>query len=588
MMFRNQMLIVCAGLILAVLTSFTPIAIPREKAFRPGKDFALFFAVSNYDQWPDLQNPIKDAEAIAGDLKKYYAFDTMVVRNPTYEQVIETLSRYTTKYHYSDDGQLLIFFTGHGLLNSVKEGFFVPKDGRLADVSQQSYLLHARIANLVNNIPCQHILLGIDACYSGSFMRTIRQKGKPGERPGQSETTKKDAFMQDMLQYKSRLVITSGGEVPTNDNSQFARQILSALRSKGGESGIIDFYGLVSYLQSARPTPRFGAFGDSEPGGQFLLVYTNPLDNDEADWQKALHTGRFQAYIKAHPTGLHREEALRKIADISNRTDPIVLIPGGSFQMGSKEGEANEQPVHTVTVGSFYLSKYEVTVAEFRTFIEASGYRTNAEKEGTSYIYEGKEWKEIVGRNWRHDPEGAPAPDDQPVINVSWNDATKYCQWLSQKTGQSYRLPREAEWEYAAGNGQRHTKYSWGNNAPSGKNGGNVADESKNPANGATWNAKFDGYDDGHWLLAPVGSYLPNTLGLFDMIGNVWEWCSDWKAAYPTESQTNPVGPSSGADRIIRGGSWYDDPQSCRVAFRGSLPPGDRYHGVGFRVARTK
>ena len=267
MPLRNHLLLVLPWLL------FTAHVIKQEKSsnVRPAKDLALFFAVSKYDQWDKLQNPVKDAEAIAGDLNKYYAFDTLVVRNPTYAQVIEVLNRYAAR-KYADDGQLFIFFTGHGYLNSVKEGFFVPRDGRKNDESQQSYLLHARVANLVNNIPCKHILLGIDACYSGSFMRTIQQKGDIGKRPGETDAAIKERFIQDMLQYKSRLVITSGGEVPTNDNSQFARQILAALRSHG-DNGILDFYGLVSYLQSARPTPRHGEFGDNEAGGQFLFLY---------------------------------------------------------------------------------------------------------------------------------------------------------------------------------------------------------------------------------------------------------------------------------------------------------------------------
>jgi len=590
MIFRNQMLIVCCSLILAALTSFLiPIAQPK-KGFRPGKDFALFFAVSDYDQWPDLQNPIKDAEAIATDLEKYYGFyKPEIVRNPTYDEIVETLNRYANRA-YSEDGQLFIFFTGHGLLNNVKEGFFVPKDGRTKDASQQSYLPHNRLAYLINNIPCKHILLGIDACYSGSFMRTIRPKGRPGDRPGESETTKNEAFIQDMLQYKSRLVITSGGEVPTNDNSQFTRQILTALRSRGGESGIIDFYGLVSYLQSARPTPRFGEFGDSEPGGQFLLVYTGPLNTDEADWQKALRTGQFRQYIKDHPDGIHIDEALDKITNAGNRQDNMVLIPSGTFQMGSTDGENDEKPLHTVAVSSFYLSKYEVTVAEFRTFIEASGYRTDAEKEGSSRGYEGTEWKDVKDRNWRHDPEGKPAPDNHPVINVSWNDTQEYARWLSQKTGYSYRLPTEAEWEYTAGNGARHTKYSWGDGGPNGKNGGNVADESKNPSSGSVWSTKFDGFNDGYWYTAPVGSYNPNDFGLFDMTGNVWEWCSDWYGSdyYAKSPSKDPTGPSSGSYRVIRGGSWCSFPQNCRVAFRGNDAPGSRNDYVGFRLARTK
>ena len=148
-----------------------------------------------------------------------------------------------------------------------------------------------------------------------------------------------------------------------------------------------------------------------------------------------------------------------------------------------------------------------------------------------------------------------------------------------------YRLPTEAEWEYAAGNGEKHTKYSWGDGAPSGKRGGNVADESaKRVYSGWTI---FEGYDDGYVHTAPVGSYFPNELGIYDMTGNVWEWCNDWYGSdyYSQSPSNNPHGPSSGEDRVLRGGSWYDRPLSCRVANHFYNVPSNSNRYVGFRIA---
>jgi formylglycine-generating enzyme required for sulfatase activity len=177
-----------------------------------------------------------------------------------------------------------------------------------------------------------------------------------------------------------------------------------------------------------------------------------------------------------------------------------------------------------------------------------------------------------------------------PVIHVSWNDAKAYCEWLSEKSGQTYRLPTEAEWEYAAGNGAKHTKYSWGNGQPYGKKAGNLADETG--AEAFNWNKTADsiflGYDDGYKSTAPVGSFLPNDFGLYDMTGNVWEWCSDWKGDYSSGIQTNPQGPSMGSGRVFRGGSWGDSPLYCRVAGRDDGAPHGRVSIVGFRIARTK
>ena len=617
MPFRNHLLLILPFLL------FTAHATREEtpSTFRSGKDFALFFAVSNYDQWDKLQNPVKDAEAIAGDLNKYYAFDTMVVRNPTYDKVIEVLNRYTART-YADDGQLFVFFTGHGYLNSVKEGFFVPKDGQKNDPSQRSYLAHNRVAYLINNIPCKHILLGIDACYSGSFMRTIQQKGDIGKRPGETDAAIKERFIQDMLQYKSRLVITSGGEEPTNDKSQFARQILAALRSRGGNGGILDFYGLVSYLQSARPTPRFGEFGDSDPGGQFLFVNEAaaqenkspaisdsdgdgipdasdacpqefgtvnargcpdadddgvPDQSDRCKYVAGL--ARWQGCPDTDGDGVpdHEDKCPSEKGEVAlegcPRADNMILVRGGTFQMGSNDGEDDEKPVHSVTVSDFYLGKYEVTAAEFKAFVDATGYQTDADKGGNSWVYT-ETWKQQSGVNWKYETRGNLRPSSEynhPVIHVSWNDATAYCEWLSKKSGLKYRLPTEAEWEYAAGGGSTgRTKWSGTSNE----------NDLINYANNA-------GNKDGFATTAPVGSLQANTLGLHDMSGNVYEWCSDWKDTYPSSAQTNPVGPSSGFNSVIRGGSWNGDPQLCRVANRYTGTPVSRNVSVGFRLART-
>ncbi|MEI6412575.1 MAG: formylglycine-generating enzyme family protein, partial [Bacteroidota bacterium] len=383
------------------------------------------------------------------------------------------------------------------------------------------------------------------------------------------------------------------------DKSDFARQLLAGLRSFGSDDKLISFPELWGYVKRAAPKPCAATFGDHAAGGDFLFVlqnYQNP-NSELDDWNTAKRLNSIAAYenyLKKHPQGDFAEAAAAKIEALRNNVKPdnMVLIPKGSFQMGSEDGETREKPVHRVTLSDFYLSKYEVTVAEFRAFVEASGYQTDAEKEGKSRGYDGKEWKDIEGRNWRHDPEGNLAQGNHPVINVSWNDATEYCKWLSQRTGLKYRLPTEAEWEYAAGNGARHTKYNWGNSAPSGKRGGNVADETS--ATHFNWEKTeaniFVGYDDGFVTTAPIGSFDFNDFGLYDMTGNVWEWCSDWYDSdyYKNSPVSNPVGPASGSNRVFRGGSWSSYPQDCRVAFRVSNTPGVRNFYIGFRLARTK
>jgi formylglycine-generating enzyme required for sulfatase activity len=266
----------------------------------------------------------------------------------------------------------------------------------------------------------------------------------------------------------------------------------------------------------------------------------------------------------------------------------MVFVKGGTFMMGSNDGEDDEKPVHQVTVSDFLMGKYEVTVAQFKAFIDATGYETDADKSGGSYIWTGTTSEKKSGVNWSCDAAGNIRPTSEynhPVIHVSWNDAVKYCEWLSQKTGKNYRLPSEAEWEYAAGNGSQHTKYSWGGGTPNGKQGGNVADETAKAKFG--WTGTFENYTDGFAYTAPVGSFNPNAFGLYDMTGNVWEWCSDRYGSdyYKSSPATNPHGPASGSSRVFRGGSWYYIAQYCRVANRFNYrAPGDRSGSLGFRL----
>jgi formylglycine-generating enzyme required for sulfatase activity len=265
------------------------------------------------------------------------------------------------------------------------------------------------------------------------------------------------------------------------------------------------------------------------------------------------------------------------VPDNTEISDNMVFIPGGTFQMGSEDGDIEEKPVHTVTVSSFYMSKYELTVAEFKQFIEATGYKTDADKQGCSYVWTGSKYEKKKGMNWRCDVKGNPRPTSEynhPVIHVSWNDAAAYCQWKSKTTGKNYRLPTEAEWEYAAGGGdpKSRSRTLWAGTSEEGQVGPFANYNGKNGA---------DQYD----YTAPVGSLKPNALGLYDMSGNIWEWCSDRYDNYAADAQTNPTGATSGSFRVLRGGGWYFFSRYCRVACRGFDEPDYCCDLIGFRLA---
>jgi sulfatase modifying factor 1 len=258
----------------------------------------------------------------------------------------------------------------------------------------------------------------------------------------------------------------------------------------------------------------------------------------------------------------------------------FTSIKGGCYEMGDTfdAGEHDEVPAHGVCVEDFSIGTYEVTVAQFKTFAAETGYITEAEKAGGCYIYTPNQWRYEKSATWRS--PGFPQEDRHPVTCVSFNDAQAFTAWLTKKTGKSYRLPREAEWEYVARSGGKSYKYSWGNEDPS----GNVADESarKEFPELSVW----EGYNDGFVYTAPVGSFKTNDLGVYDMSGNVWEWCEDWyeKEYYKASPKDNPKGPGEGTRRVVRGASWFDIPQNQRAANRGSTDPSKANVITGFRV----
>ncbi|MGA2704486.1 MAG: formylglycine-generating enzyme family protein [Isosphaeraceae bacterium] len=270
----------------------------------------------------------------------------------------------------------------------------------------------------------------------------------------------------------------------------------------------------------------------------------------------------------------------------------LVRIEPGEFLMGSPDSDlyakADEKPPHRMRITRpFYLGKYEVTVGQFRRFVDDSGYQTEAEKDGKG----GYGLNEAANRfeqapryTWRE--AGFEQTDLHPVVNVSWNDAVAFAEWLGKKEGKTYRLPTEAEWEYACRAGTT-TRYWSGDDAETLAAVANVAD--------GTAKAKFPQWEtisgfDGFVYTAPVGKFRANAFGMYDMHGNVWEWCWDWYSAdyYKEPPVDDPRGPSQASDRVVRGGSWYDDPRFVRSANRLWDAPGIRSGNLGFRVARPE
>jgi len=282
-----------------------------------------------------------------------------------------------------------------------------------------------------------------------------------------------------------------------------------------------------------------------------------------------------------------------RFLDISGTAPAVVVIPTGSFVMGSPADEAghqdSEEPQRRVRIDiGFALGQSEVTVAQFRVFVRATHYVTDAEKIGGSAVYEESSGRiaERHGMTWQNDYRGERATDNLPVVNVSWNDAAAYLGWLSTHTGKHYRLPSEAEFEYALRSGSS-TRFPWGDGDPDHVIG-NVTGEGDRSPTRRSWSSAFAHYSDGYWGPAPVRSFAHDAFGLFDMEGNVSEWVEDcWHDNYTRAPRDSSAWVNPGCERrVVRGGSWGSDPDQVRSAFRIAARADTRSARVGFRVAR--
>jgi len=639
----------CAALVFWLVPLVPRTAAPEAAPLRANRDYALFFAVNDYrpgSGFDPLTKPVANAEAIAAELRERYGFATEVVKNPTLDQIDAKLHEYRDLFaknpqgRYPSTGQLLIYFTGHGIAEN-NNGYFVPADGDAKKLYRTAFAYEIW-RPFINSIDCRHILVAIDACFSVTFDPDWYNKKMDVlqfKRPG--ELSEGDKLLLANEKDKSRILFCSDGqEDKVPERSNFARKFLEGLQNGTRQDGVLTSTVLAGYLEFAAPRPRLATFG-SDDKGSFVFVSVKPkapdpkgapaatdqLAKDLAAWRAARAANTIAAYqeylaVKANvefrenaeaairainadldlrrddlawevatekntpeayqkyqndfPQGRHYAEAEERIKKLRTPAAPefMVLVRGGTFEMGDVLGDGfdYDKPVHTVTLSDFYLGKTEVTFDEYDAYCTATG-RDKPSDSG---------W----GRGKR------------PAINVSWLDAVAYCNWLSERQGlkkvytisgstvtadwsaDGYRLPTEAEWEYAARGGGKRVRFG---------NGKDVADPAEINFDGsASYKTTYSRTGEHRSKTVPVGSLnSPNALGLHDMSGNVFEWCWDWYGTYPTRAETNPTGPGSGSSRVVRGGSWTIGPAGVRVASRSSRAPAFRVPAIGFRLARA-
>lgn len=323
-----------------------------------------------------------------------------------------------------------------------------------------------------------------------------------------------------------------------------------------GQSGVKNAYWTV------KPNIEF-------PAGTYTVIDSDPstwAQNDESDGQGFVV---IMGYLPDSGTPSNSNSVIT-----AKDGAKMVLIPAGEFAMGDNDGDEEENPEHAVYLDAFYMDLYEVTNAQYKEFVRATGHK---QPEGL-LLDINNPLNQTYFKPW-NDPDFNM--DNYPVTCVTWEDANAYAEWAGK------RLPTEAEWEKAARGGSVGQKYTWGNNYPPTASSENIADESfgkKYP----NWNF-VKGYNDGFVFVSPVGRYKSNAYGIFDMGGNVSEMCADWYGEnyYSESPKQNPKGPATGEFRVIRGLSWFNSGSGeLIIANRAALDPPDPINILGFRCAK--
>lgn len=575
---------------------------------------ALVIGASDYTNgWPSLPGVKEDIESVRSALEKK-GFDVVTVTNPDAKMLGGAFDSFIGEYGGGENNRLLFYFAGHGYsvkpnYGGEKLGYIVPVDapnpnGNLDEFRKLAMSMQ-RMEEYARRINSKHAIFFFDSCFSGSLFSLSR------------------AIPED-IRYSTakpvRQFITAGNENETvPDVSIFRRMFVTGLDGDadtdkdgyitGSEFGlfmqkfVINYskgaqhpqYGKIrnpnldkgdfvfaskynSYISDAPPSKKNFSLSDLEneankievksawklkltemkQGFEQVKNYQDrsiPSELKVAAWQKFgnsfnednPYTDEDNSLLKEAKENVeywkaHREKhvvASKKTGDkLSNSIYmKFVYIPSGTFVMGSDSGKSNEKPVHRVRIDGFYMQTTEVTQ---------------------------EQWKEIMGNEPSYFTD---CGDDCPVEQVSWNDIQVFIKKLNKKEGgEKYRLPSESEWEYACRAGST-TEYSY--------------DDESTPGDYAWYTGNSGDTTN------PVGEKEPNAWGLYDMSGNVWEWCNDLYGGYTSSSKVNPVGPHGNRGvRVNRGGSWGSYPQYLRSTYRSSAAQGFRFYNIGFRLLR--
>lgn len=557
-----------------------------------GKRVALVIGNSAYKHVGKLTNPANDAEDIAKALRGF-GFKVFLHKNLELRAMNEAISEFGRES--SNAEAALFYYAGHGV-QSKSRNFLVPVNANArtdGDLEYETVNLN-RLLEALDDAKSRTNIVMLDACRDNPFggfrsgkrgLASLEQVPKgtvivyatdPGNtaedgtgRNGTFTAGLLKAFKGNDLSLDGVLTVASAEVEKATDNQQVpyvnGPQTLkknfrfAVMVDPGPRQVESEFW---ASIKDSRDPADFDAYLQQYPQGNFRRLAENRLKTLRASIAPAPPAPSPVAVVTPAPapqptpqpasTGYTVGQSFKDCPDCPE----MVVIPTGSFMMGSNDGYSSEKPVHRVEI-SYWLAvgKYEVTFEEWDACVAAGGCSHKPDDE-----------------NWGH--------GRRPVMNVSWNDAQEYVRWLSQKTGQRYRLLSESEWEYAARAGSR-TRYSWGDAA---------SHEYANYGKDECCGGLASGRDQ--WVhTAPVGSFVANAFGLHDMHGNVWEWVQDCKTDNYNGVPNNGVAVESNnctTRRVLRGGSWFNNPYDIHAAIHVSVTPGHRDNGSGFRLARTR
>lgn len=488
---------------------------------------ALVVGVSNYDHWRPLDGVRQDVREVRQALERH-GFYVDIIKDPTRDELEKAYTSFIAKYGIDPDNRLLFYFAGHGATVTPEYsptdmlGYIVAKDAPSdskkdigAFISKAIHL--GQFANWAREIHAKHVLFVFDSCFSGARGFALLGPDKS------TDITKRTG--EPVRQFIS--AGTAEQEVP--DESSFRKRFVAALDGEadrkengGNEDGYVTGSELGTYLQTWVPqvtngaqTPQFGKIQD--------------LYLARGDFVFSLESSRMWCREQPAPKDLSPTVS-------TSFGMEFMRINPGEFPMGDDQS-VSTRPLHRVTISRpYYLGKYEVTQ---------------------------KQWQTVMNKN----PSQFTNDSALPVENVSWAEVQEFIARLNaRERGRIYRLPTEAEWEYAARACTR-TAYSFG-------------DDEKQLARYA-WYDKNAGQRP-----HPVGQRDPNPWGLYDMHGNVWEWCQDWYSDYPDGVTLDPPGPAAGTFRVYRGGGWERGLSAayCRLTSRHGARPTFRHPALGFRL----